>query len=286
MDETTEQIPAWADALGKRFDEVCSRLDALENKGGDSMPTAALTADAAGEVAAAEHAGEKEVAHEKAAEHQLAEAVKEGEAEHRAETRADAAEQARLDSEEAVRKEREDKERKDSEEAKMRADAQLRNENAEMKKQIDAMNATLKSLTTPLSVTDRDQLSAAQARWDSVAQMFGDSVPAPLHGESPLAYRQRLAAKFQKHSDKFKGIRLDSLDGVVFDTVEEQIRMDAQAYAKSPAVMPAGRLIPTIRLDSAGRQITEYHGDMDVWLNHFKHHGVVAKVLRQNNGAR
>jgi 8-oxo-dGTP pyrophosphatase MutT (NUDIX family) len=292
MDETQvqEQVPAWADALGKRFDEACaalgSRLDAIENKGGDTFPAAELKPDAAaGAEHAAEREGEKEMGLERKAEGEIAAAIKEGEAEHRSEERADAAEHARLDSEEKERKEKEEKE-KERMDAQVRADAQLRTENADLKKQIEAMNAKITALATPPSASDRDQLSAAQARWDSVAQMLGDSIPAPLHFESPIAYRKRLAEKFQKHSDKFKGIRLDSLDGAVFDTIEEQIRSDAQAYAKSPAVMPAGRLMPTIRMDSAGRQITEYHGDMDVWLNHFKHHGVVAKVLRQTHGAR
>lgn len=281
MDETTEQIPAWADALGKRFDEACStlgkRLDALENKGGDA---------ARSEEELARQKSEEERRKEEEAKRAIEDALKTGAEEETAEAKAiredqerkDAEEKARLDSEEKERAEKEAKERKDSEE-KMRADAQLRSDNAELKKQIEAMNARLTSLTTPLSASDRDQLSAAQARWDSVAQMFGDSVPAPLHGESPIAYRQRLAAKFQKHSDKFKGIRLDSLDGAVFDTIEEQIRMDAQTYAKSPDVMPAGKLIPIIRRDEAGRQITEYSGDMDAWLGHFKHQGHGVRLL-------
>ncbi|HEX7911780.1 MAG TPA: NUDIX domain-containing protein [Paraburkholderia sp.] len=263
-----EQVPAWADALGKRFDEACaamgSRLDALENKGGDALPTAPMRGDAgpAAEMAVTEAAG----AVEETAEAKAARELKE---------RQDAEEHARLDAEEKDRKEKEDKERKDSAE---RMDAQAR-ENADLKAQLKSMNERITSLTTPLSVSDRDALSSAQARWDSVAQMLGDTVPAPLHGESPIAYRQRLAARFQKHSDKFKGIRLDSLDGVVFDTVEEQIRMDAQAYARSPEVSPTGRLIPIIRRDEAGRQITEYSGDMDAWLGHFKHQGHGVRLL-------
>ena len=276
-----EQVPAWADALGKRFDEACAdlnaRLDAIENKGGDVMSAAPMMADSASsELAVAEAAGKKE--HELEAAAQAAGAVEESaeaKAAREAKERNDAAEAERLDSEEKERKEKEALERKDAAE---RMDAQAR-ENADLKAQIKAMNDRITSLTTPLSVTDRDALSAAQARWDSVAQMFGDSVPAPLHGESPIAYRQRLASKFQKHSEKFKGIRLDSLDGVVFDTVEEQIRMDAQAVAKSPAVMPAGKLIPIIRRDEAGRQITEYSGDMDAWLGHFKHQGHGVRLL-------
>jgi 8-oxo-dGTP pyrophosphatase MutT (NUDIX family) len=277
MDETQEQVPAWADALGKRFDEACSamgaRLDALENKGGDAMPTAALAADSvASELKVAEAAG----AVEETAEAKAAREAKERSDSEEAQRRADS---ARLDSEEKERVEKEAKERKDAEDARVRSDSQLRSENAGMKKQIEEMNARLTSLTTPLSVTDRDQLSAAQARWDSVAQMFGDSVPAPLHGESPIAYRQRLAAKFQKHSDKFKGIRLDSIDGVVFDTVEEQIRMDAQAFARSPAAVTAGKLTPRRYNDAAGRQITEWDGDMDGWLGFFKHQGQSVRLL-------
>jgi 8-oxo-dGTP pyrophosphatase MutT (NUDIX family) len=277
MDANVEQVPAWADALGKRFDEVCSRLDTLENKGGDPMPAAPLTADsAASELGAAEAAGHKEHELEAAAlAAGAAEESAEAKAAREAKERSDAAEAARFDSEEKERKEKEAMERKDAAE---RMDAQAR-ENADLKAKLEAMNARITSLTTPLSVSDRDALSSAQARWDSVAQMLGDSIPAPLHGESPIAYRQRLAARFQKHSDKFKGIRLDSLDGVVFDTVEEQIRMDAQSYARSPASSPNGKLIPIVRRDEAGRQITEYSGDMNAWLGFFKHEGQSVRLL-------
>jgi 8-oxo-dGTP pyrophosphatase MutT (NUDIX family) len=271
MEETVtqpqESVPAWADALGKRFDEACSamgaRLDALENKGGDAVPTAPVVADSvASNLAVAEAAGQVE---------ETAEAKAAREAKERSD-----AEAARLDSEEKerVEKERMEKERADS----ARFDAQAR-ENADMKKQIEAMNATIKSLTTPLSATDRDQLSAAQARWDSVAQMFGEQASAPLHGESPIDYRKRLAAKYQKHSPSFKAIRFDSIDDESFTAIEEHIRKDAQAYAKSPEVSPVGKLIPIVRHDEAGRRITEYSGDMDAWLGHFKHQGHGVRLL-------
>lgn len=292
MDGMEEQVPAWADALGKRFDAACSemgaRLDAIESKGGDQMPTGQLTADsAASALGAAETAGKEEHALEAAA---LAagaqEETAEAKAAREAKERKDAelmADSTRLDSEEKERadKERLEKDRKDA----ARADSQTR-ENAELKSQIAAMNARLTSLATPLSPSDRDALSAAQSRWDSIAQMFGDTVPAPLHGESPIAYRKRLATKYQKHSPSFKAARFDSIDDDSFGGIEEQIRMDAQAYARTPSVMPAGRLIPIVRYDEAGRKITEYSGDMDVWLNHFKHHGMVAKILRPSSGAR
>jgi 8-oxo-dGTP pyrophosphatase MutT (NUDIX family) len=261
-----EQVPAWADALGKRFDEGLAafgqRLDALESNGGNSMPTPALRDDgAAAEMAVAEAAGAVEESAEAKAARELGE-------------RQDAEDRARRDSEERARKE-DEAARRDSAE---RMDAQNR-ENAELKAQLQAMSDRITSLTTPLSVTDRDALSSAQARWDSVAQMFGEQVAAPLHGESPVEYRRRLASKFQKHSAQMKDVRLDSLDGPMLDMAENQIRMDAQEYARSPAVSPSGKLIPLVRRDEAGRQITEYSGDMNAWLGFFKHDGQGVRLL-------
>jgi predicted RNase H-like nuclease (RuvC/YqgF family) len=189
--------------------------------------------------------------------------------------RQDAEACARRDSEENERKDREALERKDTAE---RLDAQSR-ENADLKAKLEAMNARITSLTTPLSVSDRDALSSAQARWDSVAQMLGDSIPAPLHGESPIAYRQRLASRFQKHSERMKSVRLDSLEGAMLDMAEERIRMDAQAFARSPAAVTAGKLTPRRYNDAAGRQITEWDGDMDGWLGFFKHQGQSVRLL-------
>ncbi|HEX8893996.1 MAG TPA: NUDIX hydrolase, partial [Terriglobales bacterium] len=135
MDGMEEQVPAWADALGKRFDEACSamgkRLDALENKGGDATVAPMLKPDSAvGELGAAEAAGKKEHELEAAAMAAgAAEETAEAKAAREAKERADA-EAARLDSEEKERaeKERMEKERADS----ARFDAQAR-ENAEMK---------------------------------------------------------------------------------------------------------------------------------------------------------
>ena len=194
------------------------------------------------------------------------------------------ADKARKDSEEEEAKKKADSEkseeelkaeeaRKDSEEkqkeSEEKMDAAIKS-NAELKAQIASMQASMAVLTQPLSSDDRDLLSAAQSRADGVAQMFGNSASAPLHGETPINYRKRLAAKLQKHSKDFAGIKLDSLDGAVFDQVESKIYADAQAHAMSPAVAVAGRLIPQVRADSAGRQITTYTGDMDAWMGMFK----------------
>ncbi|WP_257757910.1 DUF2213 domain-containing protein [Burkholderia glumae] len=271
MDGMEEQVPAWADALRKSVDSVCARMDAIENKGGDEMPAKPLTADAA--EGAAEREGEKEMGLEKKAEGEIAAAIKEGEAEHRSEERADSAE----------KKDEEEKERADS---AARADSQrLSRENAELREQIKRMNGTLSTLTKPLSTEDRDALATAQMRADSVMQMFGQSAAMPLHGESPIDYRRRLAAKLQSHSADMKGVKLDSIDGPAFKLVEDRIYADAQSAALNPAAAPAGRLIPIVSRDEAGRQITRFTGDIDAWMGHFKAPGVVCKVNRQAKGA-
>ncbi|WP_257806357.1 DUF2213 domain-containing protein [Burkholderia glumae] len=271
MDGMEEQVPAWADALRKSVDSVCARMDAIENKGGDEMPAKPLTADAA--EGAAEREGEKEMGLEKKAEGEIAAAIKEGEAEHRSEERADSAE----------KKDEEEKERADS---AARADSQrLSRENAELREQIKRMNGTLSTLTKPLSTEDRDALATAQMRADSVMQMFGQSAAQPLHGESPIDYRRRLAAKLQSHSADMKGVKLDSIDGPAFKLVEDRIYADAQSAALNPAAAPAGRLIPLVSRDEAGRQITRFTGDIDAWMGHFKAPGVVCKVNRQAKGA-
>jgi hypothetical protein len=246
--------PAWADELGKKFDAVCSRLDALENKGSvkteeDAKEEEEKKADAEGD--GAEKEGEKEEREEKAAEKEIKAAEEEGEKEMREDAR---------------------------------ADAQSR-ENAELRKLIASMNARLNRATQPLSAADRDELAKTQARADSLAQMFGDSVTPPLAGETPIEYRRRMAAKFQKHSAGVKNVKLDALDAESFGVIEGLIYSDAQAAAMKPGSPVKGRLIAIKSTDEAGRTITRYQGDMDAWLAPFKAPGMRV-AFRQSNGAR
>ncbi|WP_369065301.1 putative barnase/colicin E5 family endoribonuclease [Burkholderia gladioli] len=273
MDGMEEQVPAWADALRKSVDSVCARMDAIENKGGDQMPANPMAADGN---PAAEAAGAAEHEHEAAAARELAEAEAAG----AAERRADAAEPGK----EPEKPKKEDEERADS---AARADAQgrLERENAELRARIERMDGRITSMTKPLSTEDRDALATAQMRADSVMQMFGQSAAMPLHGESPIDYRRRLAAKLQSHSSDMKGVKLDSIDGPAFKLVEDRIYADAQSAALNPAAAPAGRLIPLVSRDEAGRQITRFTGDIDAWMGHFKAPGVVCKVNRQAKGA-
>lgn len=158
------------------------------------------------------------------------------------------------------------------------ADAARKNE--EMRAQIDELNRRIEAMTKPLSNDDRDALSAAQKRADGVFRMFGDSASAPLAGETPVAYRKRLAAKLQKHSKAFKDAQLSGLEGAAFDAVEGIIYADAMTAARSPVAENSGRLIPITSMDSAGRTITRYEGDIGATFQPFMAQGAVVKINR------
>jgi hypothetical protein len=224
--------------------------------------------------------------------------------------RLDAVEKAREDSEEEEKKkheEDEEKERRDAEEKElprndgeedeeykerldkhrkdcMAADEKKRKDAEEAeKKRADSATALATRLVSledrlnrssrELTTTERDELATAQSRADSIAQCFGERASFPLAGETPISYRKRLAAKFQKHSEALKDIKLDSLDTVSFGVIEDKIYDDAQKASTSPSVLVPGRLVPHIRTDQAGRQITSFTGDINAWMGHFKQGG-------------
>jgi len=224
-----------AEGIYEKLDALMKRVDAIENKGGEEFPTETMREDKKRKDAEKEEAEKKE-----------AEAVKE--------------------LEEAAKAEKEAK--KDKEDKEEKADSQSRTD-AELRSQIASLNARITSMTAQPSIEERDAMAAAQARADQVARLFGDSVTAPLAGESSIDYRKRLASRFQKHCKKFSAVRLDALDGAVFDEVERTIYADAQALALSPSSAPEGRLIPVVTIDAAGRNVTRFHGDPMAWMKHF-----------------
>jgi len=257
-----EQVPAWADELGKRLDAACSRLDAIEAKG-DSFE--GLEKKVAGEGCDKE-AAEKiagKVAQEQKAD--MAECD-----EHKADAEVEASEKE--DDKEKVEEKKDSEEKMDA-----RADAQAK-ENADLRQRIADMDARFSRLVRPLSATDRDELARVQQRADTLAQMFGDSITPPLAGETPIEYRKRMAGKFQKHSSGTKGIKLDALDDTSFGVIEERIFADAQAAAMNPDKPLDGRLVAIKSTDGAGRTITKFHGDPKAWLGPFKARGMTVRI--------
>lgn len=278
-----DKAPAWADALRKdmsdRLDAACARMDALEKKGGDTAADRARKdaedlsmADKARKDAEEKEKTEKEEKERADAEKARMDALPEKERKEEEERK----DRARKDAEEKEEKEKEraDKARKDAEEKK---DSQLYADNAKLRADLESVSSRLATLTRPRSSEERDELSRAQVKADSLAQMFGDSVNPPLYDESPIAYRKRLAAKFQKHSASAKDVKLDSLDVHSFAIIEGQIYADAQSVAKSAIALPKGRLHATTDT-STGHRVTEYTGDPEVCWGPFKAPGFIGRI--------
>lgn len=256
--DENETVPAWADELIKGHKDMAARLDAMEN-------------------------GRKDESDEEKAKRAEEEALKAGKKEESEEERAIREDSERKDAEEKARKDAEDEARLDSEkekeeDAKERADAQGKRIK-DLEAQLARVNASVAQLAKPRTNEDREQLSRIQMRAEGVAMAFGDSnaITPPMFDESPIAYRKRCAAAFQKHSAKSKGIELRSLDGAAFDMVEERIYADAQAAAHTPAALPKGRLHASVDT-STGHRVTTYNGDPEACWGQFKMPGFSGKI--------
>jgi len=155
--------------------------------------------------------------------------------------------------------------------------------NAELSDRLAALESFMREQTRELSASERDALATTQARWDSVAAMFGDRAPQPIGGESSLAYRKRNMERFKKHSPKFKDSRFDSADAGMIDAIEEIIRNDAISAARTPAQAGAGILVPTVT-QAGGREITRFYGDPMSWMQHFMTGAQVGSFVRPQRG--
>ena len=290
-----ESMPTWADAMMKRFDERMDRLDcrmdSLEKGEADRKDEHRKDerredrkdAKDFGEDPTENTQGEKRSDSEEEEKRRPPEASDRKDSEEEAEKAGKAEEKAEHKAAEAIKEaEKEgDKERAAEREDRARHDAVTAKSNREMKAEIAELRARLNRVYIEPSFEDRNAIAAARTRADSVYQgLTGQPASQPIPGESPIAYRKRLADGIRKHSPKFKDTRLDSLDGAVFEHVESQIYADAIEAMRSPGVVPAGQLRAITRNDS-GHVITEYNGDtMATWAPFTMGAGVKAKIIR------
>ncbi len=162
---------------------------------------------------------------------------------------------ARKDAEAKAEEERVEKDRKD----------------AEHKARLDAVEEAVKKVSAPeRSDTEAAEMADAQARCDAVAMAFGKSARPPMAGETPIAYRRRLAAEYKEHSPTWKGIDLSTLVDAALPIAEKQIYADAQAAARAPSGMPALTLREVRVPRQGGGYMSEWVGDPDGWMLPFK----------------
>ncbi|MDX5930503.1 hypothetical protein [Acidiphilium acidophilum] len=142
-----------------------------------------------------------------------------------------------------------------------RADSYQSAANRAAMAKIAALEHQMRRVTAEAPADDRNQIAEARSRADSVFQAaLGRTVPDPVPGERPIAYRRRLADALKKFSPTLSTARLDSVAGAALDVVETRIYADALEAVKTPAVMAAGQ-IRAIKKRELGHEVTEYVGD-------------------------
>lgn len=235
-------IPAWADALVKKVDSICERMDTYDKK--DRKDES------------------EEEAHKKEGED-----LRKAEEEHKKEDKKDRKdkkdESDREKGEEEERRAGKELEKGREEEKKDSRMDSLAKENAILRDRLASVEVGVKSLSRELSHEEKDALAMAQSRADSIFLSLNEKLTAPLFGETPISYRKRLASRLQKYSPKLKDVKLDSIsDPATFEILEREIYADAASASTSPAFLPEGKLIPEKITDFAGRVCTKYRGDI------------------------
>ncbi|ENB0874159.1 TPA: DUF2213 domain-containing protein [Escherichia coli] len=198
-------------------------------------------------------------------------------------TRMDSLEQrdkARADAEDQAKKEAEEKAKAD--------------EAAEEQRKADkaaAKEAEEKAKADEEAEKERNDsaLAEAQAKADSAFSACGKNAPAPFSGENALDYRKRALIAMQKHSPAHKDVNIRAIaDSATLAVLEDAIFSAARQSIEKEMMSTQGQLHKRIRNDEAGRRITEYQGDPNVWLSAFKIPGRrLAKINTQgslNNG--
>jgi hypothetical protein len=133
-------------------------------------------------------------------------------------------------------------------------------------KRIEELAAEIAALKKQPTMDDANAIATAYHRYDSIYQMLGERVPQHMPGESPIAYRRRLADGLRKHTKTWKEHVLhDAVTGPAFDMLEDSIINEALAEAKNPTRTDAnaGRLIERTT-EQNGKTRTEFYGDSSV----------------------
>ncbi|HCP7890534.1 TPA: DUF2213 domain-containing protein [Escherichia coli] len=216
--------------------------------------------------------------------------------EQRDKARADAEEQAKKEAEEKAKADEAAEEQRKADEAaakeaeeKAKAD-EAAAKDAEEKAKADSEAEEQRKADEEAEKERNDSaLAEAQAKADSAFSACGKNAPAPFSGENALDYRKRALIAMQKHSPAHKDVNIRAIaDSATLAVLEDAIFSAARQSIEKEMMSTQGQLHKRIRNDEAGRRITEYQGDPNVWLSTFKIPGRrLAKINTQgslNNG--
>ena len=216
--------------------------------------------------------------------------------EQRDKARADAEDQAKKEAEEKAKADEAAEEQRKADKAaakeaeeKVKAD-EAAAKDAEEKAKADSEAEEQRKADEEAEKERNDSaLAEAQAKADSAFSACGKNAPAPFSGENALDYRKRALIAMQKHSPAHKDVNIRAIaDSATLAVLEDAIFSAARQSIEKEMMSTQGQLHKRIRNDEAGRRITEYQGDPNVWLSVFKIPGRrLAKINTQgslNNG--
>lgn len=192
-------------------------------------------------------------------------------------------EKEKADAEEKAKADAAEKERADAEEAEAKAKADAE---AEDKAKADAAEAEEKAKADAEENAKSDtDMTDARVKADSAYTACGKQAPSPFSGEKALDYRKRVLLGMQKHSEKHKEVNIRAIaDSATLSVLEEAIYGEARKSIENEMNNTLGQLHKRVRMDEAGRRITEYQGDPNVWLAAFKTPGRrLAKINTQGS---
>jgi hypothetical protein len=149
--------------------------------------------------------------------------------------------------------------------------ATLQRENDELRNRIRTLEQQTARVTRQLTGAESHELIEIQARHDAAGAALGERASSPRLGESPLAYRRRLAQTLAQYSPEFKDSRFDAAPPAVMDVIEPLLHAHAKEAARSSA--KPGEMIAVEERDSSGRVLTRHYGDPMAWMGAFMQQG-------------
>lgn len=198
--------------------------------------------------------------------------------EQRDKARADAEEQAKKEAEEKAKADEAAEEQRKADEAaakeaeeKAKADEAAAKDAEEKAKADSEVEEQRKADEEAEKERNDSALAEAQAKADSAFSACGKNAPVPFSGENALDYRKRALIAMQKHSPAHKDVNIRAIaDSATLAVLEDAIFSAARQSIEKEMMSTQGQLHKRIRNDEAGRRITEYQGDPNVWLSAFK----------------
>lgn len=195
---------------------------------------------------------------------------------------------ARKDAAEKEEKEKADKAKKDADEKekaeKEKADSTRADSVAGLSKRLEESEKTIAALLgrVPKDLTDAElaTMTGIQSRADEVFVQFGKRAPRAQLGETPIAYRRRLAEHLRPFSDKWKSIELSAVRDDAFEgQVENQIYADAALRAMQPNDLDPGSIREIKRTTPSGHIETSFVGNNYHFVKRFSRPPQRGRVL-------